>query len=248
MAEDPADDLVYWLEIGLVHKDFLGQIRHWDNLKMATEEQSIWVKDFTATQLEATDLKSVPFARLYYCKDNLLFPKGSRLPERKMPSFLWTPIARALPVFPPGLNHHFFGIEEQVKVQLVPGEEEQPACALLVDRTTAHEYIVNAPAARLMPLRWATVNERQALIIGTPLLPLDGNTWWQRGSFLFPAGYTLEFPLLEPVIMQKTGIAEGQLIWWTDAQHCCLLDTAVLKPLSIASWRQTIADLQAPAF
>jgi hypothetical protein len=79
MAEDTSNNLVYWLQLKLVHKEYLGAIRHWDNLKMATDKDHLWVKDFTAVQLDSAALKSIPFTALFYCKDDQLFLKGSLL-------------------------------------------------------------------------------------------------------------------------------------------------------------------------
>jgi hypothetical protein len=83
MAENFAD---YLVKLSVEHKDFLGQIRHWDNLKLAVELTDIWIKNFTETQLNSAELLSIPFISIYVCKDNLIFPKGSLLPLKKMPN------------------------------------------------------------------------------------------------------------------------------------------------------------------
>ena len=93
MGEDFENHLI---QIETVHKEYLGQIRHWDNLKIASETNYIWIKKFTELQLASAELKSIPFTKTFVCKDNLLFPKGSLLPFKKMPNLLWTPIERAL--------------------------------------------------------------------------------------------------------------------------------------------------------
>jgi hypothetical protein len=241
VAANTENDIVYLLELKLQHKNFLGQIRHWDNLKMAIDEESIWIKDFTGTQLDATELKTIPFAQLYYSRDNLLFPKDSLLPSRKLPAVLWTPIERALPVELGSFNHNFFGIHQQQILQLVSTDKEQTATILAADIATAGKYIVHAPAVRLQSLQWLLVNDTEALIMGEPLLPLNGKTYWQKGPYIFPAGFAFEFDILEKTAAEKIDAGGTNLIWWMNDKQYCLLPSASFQPLSIASWKQTIA-------
>ena len=240
MAEDVADDIVYWMEIAMQHKDFLGQVRHWENVKIATDEGAIWLKDFTGWQLQHRLLQSIPFTRFYYCRDNLLFPKGSLLPSRKLPQLLWTPIERAFPLSLEGFNHNFFGVHQQQAIQLVPAEAAQPATVLLTNIVAANKYITTAPAIRLLHLQWVLINKEMALIMGEPLLPLNGATFWQKGRFIFPVGYAMEFSILEKAVEQRIAAADNQLIWWMNEKEYCLLDQVSFQPLSISSWRQTV--------
>ncbi|MGN6494842.1 MAG: hypothetical protein ACTHLE_22830 [Agriterribacter sp.] len=240
MAENVANDIVYWVEIEAQHKDFLAQIRHWDNLKIAIDGASIWIKDFTDWQLRHNILHSIPFIRFYYCRDNLLFLKGSLLPNRKLTGFLWTPIERAFPITLGEFNHHFFGLHQQQFIRLVPVEAEQPATVLLIDLMAADKYITTAPAFRLQHLQWVLVNKTKALIIGDSLLPLNGKVFWQKEHFIFPVGYAMEFSILEKAVAQHIAPAGNELIWWTDEKKYSLIEKDLLQPLSIASWRQTI--------
>ncbi|MGG9962276.1 hypothetical protein [Ferruginibacter sp. SUN106] len=240
MAEDTANHIAWWMKLRLQHKDYLGQIRHWDNLKMASDEEYIWIKDITTAQLDAHELRSIPFAELFYSKENLLFPRGSLLPECKQPSFLWTPIERALAVTVEGFNHNFFGVHQQQIIQLVPVDEEQQATALLAAIDIAGDYIVNAAAVRLQPLQWALIDNNKALLIGEPLLPLNGKAYWQKGPFIFPVGFAFEFPVLEKTVAQKIDATGNDLIWWIDEHNYCVIQKDALQPLSIASWRQTV--------
>ena len=240
MATDIANHLEHWLSIGQQHKDLLVYIRHWDNLKVASEGKELWIKGFTGEQLLSVTVRSIPFTQLFYCKDDQLFPAGSLLPQRKIPAWLWLPIERALPVENNSLNHNFFGITQQYQPDLVATATEQPASWLLADKKEAGTYIENAAAIRLSGLKWIVVNDTEVLIAGTPLLPLRGKAYWQKGKFILPAGYELRFPALERMMAAKMDEAGEHFIWWTDAQHYELLQPAMLQPLSIASWRQTM--------
>lgn len=240
MAEDTSDPLVFFLEIAKTHDAFLGHIRHWDNLKAATDMGVIWIKGFTEHQLNSTILQSIPFIKLYTCKNNLLFPKGSLLPVKKVPNLLWTPIETLLPVTLAGYNHHFFGLPHSIPIKLSTSYEEQQATVILVDVASANHFISNASFIRTQPLKWVLINQQHALIFGEPLLPLNGTAFWQKGNFIFPLGYQLEFPILEKIIEDKIGSNNNVWIWWNTEQSYCVVDKSMLQPLTIASWKQTL--------
>ncbi len=79
---------MFLLATSIENKEVLGAIRHWENLKVAYDEKTIWVKDFTQEQMESATLQQIPYITLYNEKANLLFKKGSLLPSLKMPSAL----------------------------------------------------------------------------------------------------------------------------------------------------------------
>lgn len=237
MAENFTD---YLVQIETVHKEYLGQIRHWDNLKIAAEANYIWIKNFTEWQLTSVELQSIPFTKTFVCKDNLLFPKGSLLPLKKMPNLLWTPIERALSIELSNFNHNFFGIHQDIDIKLRATDTEQKATVLLVNKLTASNYISNASAIRLKPLTWVLIDSDDALIFGEPMLPLDGKTFWQKGNFIFPVGLYFEFELLEKFIDKKLNPHQTQWIWWTSEYCYSLINKNMLKPLTISSWKQPL--------
>jgi MoxR-vWA-beta-propeller ternary system domain bpX2 len=237
MAEDFANHLV---QIETIHKEYLSQIRHWDNLKIATEENYIWIKNFTELQLASSELQTIPFTKTYISNNNLLFPKGSLLPIKKTPNLLWTPIERALSVELPSLNHNYFDTNQTIEIKLIASETEQKASILLVNTALASEYILKSSSIRLNPLQWMLINTENALIFGEPMLPINGKAFWQKSNFIFPVGLNVEFPLLENIIEKKLDLSNDQLIWWTSEENYCLINKTNLKPLSIASWKETL--------
>lgn len=238
MAENIANDLVHLLEINIKHKDFLGQIRHWDNLRLATNDQCIWIKDFTDTQLESVVLKSIPFTCLYECRENLLFPKGSLLPKMKMPNLLWTPMEKALPVKLDNYNYNYFGVQQKYAIKLMESTIEQKATVLLVDKFQANDYIINASKIRLQCIKWIAIGSNEALFFGEPFLPLNGKAYWQNGDFILPIGYDFEFSILKSFIQES--FSTNDYIWWKDASELSCIPKGSIKPLSISSWKNTI--------
>lgn len=237
MAENFAD---YLVKLSVEHKDFLGQIRHWDNLKLAVELTDIWIKNFTETQLNSAELLSIPFISIYVCKDNLIFPKGSLLPLKKMPNLLWSPIERALTVEIGDYNHNFFGIHQTLLINLVPTQNEKVATILFVKCKEVDSFFQTAPKIRLDALKWCVVEENNALIFGEPMLPIKGKAFWQHGDFILPVGWELAYPILAETIEKKINPLGKYFIWWTSNEHYNLVEKTLLRSLSIASWRQTV--------
>lgn len=232
---------MYFLEINKEHKDFLGSIRHWDNLKVAFETTVIWVKDFSFAQISSPEMLQIPYAKIYELKDNLLFEKDKLLPSKKLPSgLLWTPILRALPVALPKFNHNFFGIDQRINMVLKPSEDTKEAYALLVDYEELKSYIESAPKFRLEPLRWVVINKK-ALIIGIPLLPLKGCTYWFDNHFLVPSGYNFEWNALTKIIQQKINPSTENMVLWNTDSSFSNIPINTIKQLSISSFRLTFS-------
>jgi hypothetical protein len=234
---------MFLLEIDIQHKDFLGSIRHWDNLKVGFDDKSIWVKDFTNEQLYSSELQQIPFKEIYEVKDNLLFVKGSLLPTKKMRSgLLWSPILRALPVILPSLNHNYFGIDDKVTISIQPSQQEKEAYALLTDYATAKQYIESAPSVRLLPLQWTIIDDK-ILLIGQPLLPIKGQTYWKSNHFLLPSGYDFEFSMLSETIQQKMNSSQNNYILWDEDGRHIIIARSDIQSLSISSFRLTFSKI-----
>ncbi|TRW27320.1 hypothetical protein FMM05_01385 [Flavobacterium zepuense] len=240
MAEDTANHITtYILEIPISNTLLLGHIRHWDNLKGATDDATIWIKDITQQQADSPEIMAIPYKTLYYQKDNLLFVKGSLLPVKKMRSaLLWSPLDRLLPVSLPPLNHNFFGITNGVSVNIIPSATEQEPYALLLNRDAAASYITSAPKVRLQNLHYSGIDDN-ILILGTPLLPVSGQTYWRVNNMLLPAGYDFELPLLYSTVENLIAPDGNHLIIWQINGSYTLLPKEAVMPLSISSFRLT---------
>ncbi|NJO02199.1 MAG: hypothetical protein HC880_11370 [Bacteroidia bacterium] len=240
MAENATDNISYYLSIKQVHQDFLGAIRHWGNLNVAFEDDQVWVKDLTNTQLNERALKTIPYKTLYYPQAAKLFLVGSHLPSRNIPALPWKPIESALPVRLPSFNHNYFGISPKLKPSLVSSAQEMPAAALICALDTLKDYLTSAPAVRLQPLQWAILEPERAFILGKPLLPLPGEVYWANQHFLLAPGYTLAFPGLVDALNERLN-PEGNhwVIWEPDGQYF-LINKNMLRPLSRSSFRLSI--------
>lgn len=240
MAKDTADPVDgYFLEIDAAHKELLGHIRHWDTLKGALSGSTLWIKGIMPAEADSIAIQAIPYIKLYYQKEGLLFAKGSLLPAKKLPSaLLWSPLNTMLPAALPPLNHNYFGISQKVDVKLVQSAMEQEPVALLVTKDEAAAYIESAPKVRLQRLLWAGIDDK-VVLVGTPLLPVAGKAFWQQENMLLPAGYALELPVLAKAMKKMLDPKGEHVILWQQDGRYVLVPTDALKPLSISSFRLT---------
>ncbi len=239
MALDPAGHVSYFMCVPIAHRDYLGSIRHWHNLKTAVEEQLVWIKDLTAQQIDSIEVKSIPYRQLYWAAGSQLFLQGSLLPARHLPVLLWSPIERGLPVTLPAFNHNFFGISGKAAFPVVASDRECAAYAMLTDQRLLGQYLETAPAIRVKGLRWVLTDDK-ALVIGTPLLPLKGSVYWRRNDFLIPAGYAPELDVLMETVGNMLNPEQACWIVWTPESEYWKVDKTLLKPLSAGSFRLSV--------
>ena len=237
MADHTPDIVTYFLRLPLRGKEYLGYIRHWLNLKMAYDGELIWLTGFDRHQIDSPEVKSIPGAYSYLAQNGKLFRLNSLLPESDLPSLLWTPIDRALPVQLPLPNPNYFGLNQTVEPRLVVSDAERPAYAVMPDMNSLNQYIRTAPAVRLLPLQWTIINQ-QALIIGTPLLPISGQVYWRDAEFLIPAGCDFDFPVLAEVINQVINPGSHWVLWNPDSSYQ-VIDKRCVRPLTLSSFRQS---------
>ncbi len=235
----------YFLHIAQTYKSFLASIRHWSTLKMAYEGNAIWLKGFSEEQVTSITVKSIPHKQLYKEQDGQLFPLGSLLPSKNVPSLLWTPIERALPVQLPSKQSNLETPLANIQMELVPAEKEEKVIALGVELPVLANYIEKAAAHRLQSLRWLVINRQQALIIGEPLLALPGKVYWQQEDFLIPAGWQFKLYALVPAFNRLLNFERNQLLIWNENGTYYPIDKNQLQTLSIGSFRQTFQQILA---
>lgn len=239
MAGDTQNNLVYYATIDLTHKESLGCIRLWVNIKLAYDRNTIWLKNLTEEQTESFELRSIPGCSFYFEKNNKIYMKGSLLPTSNVPSLLWTPINSALPISLPKYNDNFMGMgDQQILVGLVPSEEEQDAFAMIVEAVELDKYIQSASAIRLKNLRWTILSDSKIFIEGVPLLPIKGDVFWRYKRLLLPAGFKLNYSLLSDYINEYFA-SEDVYFCWLDQSSYIKIRLDMLEHLSIASYRTT---------
>ena len=244
MAKDSANIVNYFLCVDESHKNDIAKLRQWTNLKVAFEEDKIWITNFERYQIESTEVKSIPYKSLYYSNNNKLFLKHSLLPSRKEPSLLWTPIERALPLKIDNYNHNFFGISEDLAIKLIPTQESKEAEMMLLSLKTLNTYAETAPEIRLAKLSWVIINDNEALVFGQPILPINGKVYWRQNDMLMPVGFDFELYLLNQQIEKIIDAEKQYLKIWNEDSSYFNINKDLLMPLSLGSIRKTIGNIK----
>lgn len=240
MAENSSDPIKeFWAELPRADQDYLGSIRDWKNVLIATDDETIWLKGFTDEQILSSELHQLPNFLLYELRDGLLFKKEALVPSKKMrTALLWMPIDKALRLTFPASNQNYFGISEKVLVRLKESDEEHSVIALISKMEDIKESIVALPKFRLEKIEWMMVGDK-ALFLGTPLLSLPGKTYWTKDRHLLPSGFDFEFRNLSTVLQKKYNKeSDGWLLWDENGNYLLIKETD-FRPLSVSSFRLT---------
>ena len=231
----------YIIEIPATRKDDLGSIRHWDNIKMASHADSIWIKDITPRQIDTPEIRKLPQKNIYTIEQQLLFKLNGLVPTKKLPhGLLWTPIERALPIKLPDHTNNYYQPEKR-KIKLKTVDKEHEPDALLIEMNELERYIKTAPAIRLNKIKWIIV-EGKALLIGKPLLPINGISFWFKSPFFLPCGMDFEYSILQSYFMQLLDPLNENFVIWLSNQSIIRFSKYAVKPLNIGSFRLTQAQ------
>lgn len=240
MAKDPSGSVKeFWAELPKADEDFLGSIRDWKNIHIASDGEVIWLKGFTDEQAVSPEIQQLPNVLLYELRNGLLFRLNALVPTKKMrTALLWTVIDKALKLHFPISNNNFFGIDEKIEVRLKPSEEEQPATALLCVISEIKDSIIALPKFKLENLNWIVINEH-ALFMGKPLLSFRGKTYWSKDGHLLPTGFDFEFKNMSSLLQRKYNATQEQWLLWNEDGTVLHINKEDFRKLSVSSFRLT---------
>lgn len=233
--------MTFVLQLARAQLAQLYQIRDRENLKVAFNDGIVYVNGLTEADIRSAEVRCIPFATVYKLEDNLLFLPGHLTPTKRMLSgLLWTPIRRALPVEIPRVNEALFDFPETIPFRLVRADEEHAPVALCAPLSQLETYLAGAPAARLSKLRWV-VCERNALVIGTPLLPLDAPAYYLQDDFLLPCGWVPEWAGSTLLAIDRLSPGRRHYVWFTDTAQYVLVEKKMFGPLTRSSFQMTVS-------
>jgi MoxR-vWA-beta-propeller ternary system domain bpX2 len=239
-------DINYYISIPLDAEDTIGELRQWPALKVAADENWLWISNIDYAKINAVEVKCIPIKNIFYAKDGKLFPENSKLPVGNIPNLLWTPIERALPVRLPALNNNLFAIQQSISMHILSTDAEQQASIMLASIDALETYLKNAPAFRLEKLLWCMVDDDKALIIGQPFLPIQGDAYWLMNRNILPVGNSFALPILAETILQTIDPNQAHYIWWHANDTYTLVSKSACLPLSRSSFKQTLQQFQLP--
>lgn len=219
MASDTSDGIKFLISIDIKSIDYLHSIYGWDHLMVGKQDGEMWVKGFTEAELSAVEVKSIPNVKRFFIQNGKLYPIGKLLPVGNEPSLLWTPIKRGIFLELPIKNNNLFDVESDLQIKIASSKKEHKSNILMVDFLELSDYIESASSIRLRPLLWSMIGSK-ALVLGLPMLPIPGDTFWKSGSHILPAGFDFEMPILAPLLDSKINPAkEFDIIWSIDGSY-----------------------------
>jgi len=240
MAKDPSEHIKeFWAEIPGSDEECLGSIRDWINIQVALDDETIWLKGFTAEQAVSPEIQQLPNFIFYELREGLLFRKNALVPSKKIRSaLLWTPIDKALRLTFPISNNNFFGIDEKVKVKLKAAEDEKPAVALMSSMNEIKDSLIALPKFKLENMDWIIIDDK-ALFLGTPLLSFPGKTYWAKDDHIIPAGFDFEFKNLSGLLQRKYNANRDHWLLWSENGSFLPILKSDFRKLSVSSFRLT---------
>lgn len=231
MANHISNSIVYYALLRTKQIEKLANLRHASEIHIGDEGELAWVKGLTLQQAESVTIQSIPGIKIYYADGTKLFPKSSQLPERNIPSCNWTPIASAIHLELPELNHNYFGINQYIDIKLTPSSEEQYPAAMLTSFDTLAMYVKTASDVRFRDMLWLLAGE-DVLITGVPLFPIPGTVYWRKGIHLIPMGYSFEHPALIPTLSDVLQVNSPDLVVWNTSGNCWVAAYIKFRKLS----------------
>ena len=216
----------------------LSNLRTWTHLEMGQEENTIWLKNFSLEQINSSTLLQLPFVKRYYEMNGKLFRYDQLLPERETPKINWQFINVETALTLPAYNFNFFGLSEKIKIKIVDSDQERSTAAVITTFPMLIEYLSSAPAIRYKHLKWVLINYQDVFLLGTPLLPIPGKSYWQNGASFLPAGYDFEISMLRNMITEKLKVSENKIVVWNEKGNYFFINREDLNFLDLAAVRK----------
>lgn len=238
MERDTAIGIKYYLSLANNSSDLLRGVYQWEHLSMATDGDLIWIKGLSEEDLTSTAVLSIPGINRYYSKLGRLYPYGKLLPVGYEPSLLWTAMKKAIFLDLPSKNHNLFDVSSDIEVKLIAAAEEHVSSMMMTDLDNLYEYVHRGSSIRMKPLLWTIVGSK-ALLIGSPLLPIPGETFWKIGNHILPAGYEFELPIIAEQLDTMINPGRKYDILWSPSCSYSLIDKSLYTSLSRSSVRAT---------
>lgn len=193
MEGNAREHLEYWISIPVQFEESLFLIRNMIHLKMAKDFDHIWIRGFTEVEINNASVLQLNSISRFYLKNTHLFKMGERLPYCIEPSLLWTPIQRFLKLSLPKENFNLFDYSEEILFKIKPSKEIIQTNVSVLSVKDLSDYVRSAPRIRLSHLKWTILNNQKAMIIGLPILPINGEDYYLKDGFIIPCGWKPEF-------------------------------------------------------
>ena len=242
MATNANDSVEIIAHLPIKSKDDFRQIWHLKSVQIAKSDDGFWLKGFSQEDLNSIAVRSILNLNIFELRDNLLFHKKNRIPERKMPSgLLWHPIQRALKIELPSFNENLFEVNGKLNIGFKLSSEEQKVWASIVKLDDLYRYVDTVPNHYFNDIQWCKYGSDQVFLLGTKVLPLISTRYWKFQDLLIPVGYDLKHPFLKQIIADFKNKSEKKEFWiFNSDEHYFSVPKDQLIPMSRSSVKFTI--------
>ncbi|MEM6570427.1 MAG: hypothetical protein AAF957_18595 [Planctomycetota bacterium] len=194
MDERPDETWAWYARAGGLGPSGVGNLRIAPDVEAASVDGRLWLRGRAAEPDVLRAVASIGAEVFSPGGDGELIaahPPGRRVPTALVPDAAWRAIADVLPVrveaaalagtLPP-----------PVELSVVRGGPPREPAALRVSLARLVDWIDLAPAARFESLVFAADASGEALVLGTPLPPLEGTLYWEAAGVLVPCGHRID--------------------------------------------------------
>lgn len=181
----------------------LAAIRLLPNLEVATEGTDIWLKLPLSNDGLDPKIRQLPLISTFIVDEKqLLYPIGGLTPVGRLQPMRWQPLTAFMPVELP-VSILPATTAAAVSVKVVPSEKERDAAALMTSAAAWLAYVSTASEVRLKRLKFAVSGDKKVFIMGSPLPPIEGNTYWLDNHIFMPTGFDFALPIVSELIFQS---------------------------------------------
>lgn len=244
MATDVDNSIEFIAHLQEKTHEVFRQIWHLENVRIAKTDAGYWLKGFSSDDVNTKEVRSFMNLQMYELRDNFLYLKGNRVPERKMPSdLLWHPIQQALKIDLPSFNENLFEVAGKLIIEFDICSEEHEVCAAIVKINDLNTYVDSVPQHYFNSLSWCVIGSDQALLFGTQILPLVSDRFWKYKNLLIPVGYDFRYGFLKEIVMEYQNNFEQDNLWVFDVSgNYFSVSNDLLTHLNRASVKQTFLE------
>jgi MoxR-vWA-beta-propeller ternary system domain bpX2 len=187
-------------------RNALADIRLLSNVEVAVDSSQIWLRTPLLNGGLDMEIRQLPLVETYILDENeLLYPLGGVTPIGKLKSLKWMTLTDFIPIELP-VSVMPAEVSETVTIEVVASQKEQKATALSTTASAWLAYVSTAPEARLKRLKFAVSDANNVLVVGEPLPPIEGQTYWLHNNIFMPSGYDFELPIVSELIYQKENL------------------------------------------
>jgi len=211
----------------------LGKYRHLNWELSDTGEGEYLVK---APSLSQDTFASLPLLARYFIEDGKLIPQDKTLPTRNIITTKWYSLTSFLPLSPvlARENEDYF---DHFTIELENAKEFQEPIAMVTTLQSFIEWVEMASVFRLSLLKYAVSAEEKVFVLGDPLPPISGSTYYRLDRMLLPIGKTISQNVHSDFIYAALDLSEGQIAIFNGTEFE-IIDDQYLIPVTRSGVRK----------